>query len=285
MYCKDCNCWFYGHDCLNDHFIKKPQAESAMMTEARKELIHQTGQEIPPKIVMASICESRRKCKSCQVTHKVNPKLQQKFLHSKCKNCLEYVNIYDHKCYIMSEFDRDEKREEQRDKYFEKCKQEVMKDVKIATNDSLIDDDDVMNGDSAEDELMNDNILDDNIVMDGNSREDGLTFNIVTDGDSANEDLTDDNVTDADSVDEDLTDEKCKTGRRSSKEMIFADVECHLDETNTFIQNFHLLCKCRKRDHLSPLGDELYSRFYQQIVRMGKRQTRTAYFLPQHAWI
>ena len=195
-----------------------------MMTEARKELIHQTGQEIPPKIVMASICESRRKCKSCQVTHKVNPKLQQKFLHSKCKNCLEYVNIYDHKCYIMSEFDRDEKREEQRDKYFEKCKQEVMKDVKIATSDSLIDDDDAMNGDSDEDELMNDNIIDDNIVMDGNSPEDGLTDNIVTDGESANGDVTHNNVTDADSVDEDLTDEKCKTGRKSSKEMIFADV-------------------------------------------------------------
>lgn len=124
----------------------------------------------------------------------------------------------------MSEFDRDEKREGKRDKYFEKCKQEVMMDVKIATSDSLIDDDDAMNGDSDEDELMNDNIIDDNIVMDGNSPEDGLTDNIVTDGESANGDVTHNNVTDADSVDEDLTDEKCKTGRKSSKEMIFTDV-------------------------------------------------------------
>lgn len=108
----------------------------------------------------------------------------------------------------MSEFHRDEKREEQGDRYFEKCKQEVMKDVTIATNDSLIDDDDVVNGDSDEDELMNDNIIDDNIVMDGNSPEDGLTDNIVTDGESANEDVTGNNVTDADLVDEDLTDEK-----------------------------------------------------------------------------
>ena len=44
VYCKDCSCWFYGQDSLNDHLIKKPQAESAMMTKARKELIHQTGQ-------------------------------------------------------------------------------------------------------------------------------------------------------------------------------------------------------------------------------------------------
>ena len=90
VYWKDCYCWFYGQDCLNDHLIKKPQAESAMMTKARKELIHQTSQENPPKIIMASICESRRKCKSCQVTYKVNPKLPHKCLHSKCKNCLEY---------------------------------------------------------------------------------------------------------------------------------------------------------------------------------------------------
>ena len=182
---------------------------------------------------MASICESRRKCKSCKVTYKVNPKLPHMCLHSKCNNCLEYVNIYGRKCYIMSEFDRDEKREEQRDKYFEKCKQEVMKDVTIATNDSLIDDDDVMNGDSDEDDLMNDNIIDDDIVMDSNSPEDGLTDDNVTDGESANEDVTDNNVTDADSVDEDLTDEKCKTGRRSSKGNDIC--RCQLDETNTFI--------------------------------------------------
>ena len=88
----------------------------------------------------------------------------------------------------MSEFYRDEKREEQRDKDFENCKQQVMKDVKIATNDSLIDDDDVMNGDSAEDELMNDNIIDDDLNDDD-----------YMEGDSADDDFIED-----DSVDDDF---------------------------------------------------------------------------------
>ena len=31
VYCKECNCWFYGKECFEDHLRKKPQKESAMM--------------------------------------------------------------------------------------------------------------------------------------------------------------------------------------------------------------------------------------------------------------
>ena len=63
VYCKECNCWFYGKECFKDHLKKKPQKESAMIKHARKLLQEGIDQDIPPKVIEKSVCESRRKCK------------------------------------------------------------------------------------------------------------------------------------------------------------------------------------------------------------------------------
>ena len=63
VYCKECNCWFYGKECFKDHLKKKPQKESAMIKHARKLLQERIDQDIPPKVIEKSVCESRRKCK------------------------------------------------------------------------------------------------------------------------------------------------------------------------------------------------------------------------------
>ena len=50
-----------------------------------------------------SVCDQFRKCKDCLVFSKVNEEFDHKCLHVHCKHCLEYLNIYEHKCFITSE--------------------------------------------------------------------------------------------------------------------------------------------------------------------------------------
>ena len=44
------------------------------------------------------------------VTYKVNQDFPHKCLHAQCKHCLEFVPIYQHKCYITSEEEQKFKR-------------------------------------------------------------------------------------------------------------------------------------------------------------------------------
>ena len=98
-----------------------------MIKKPRKLLQERIDQDIQPKVIEKSVCESRRKCKSCQVTYTVNPKFPHKCLHMECKNCLKSVNISGHQCYITSDDERKLLLEERNAKNFGKCIQEVNK--------------------------------------------------------------------------------------------------------------------------------------------------------------
>ena len=52
---------------------------------------------------MKSVCDQLRKCEDCLVSYKVKEEFDHKSLRAKCKHCLEYVNIYEHKCFITWE--------------------------------------------------------------------------------------------------------------------------------------------------------------------------------------
>lgn len=110
VYCAECNFWFYG-----DQLTKKE----------RQSLKEALCKHIPLKTVMAS--ETRRKCKICQVTYNVNLRKPHKCLHMECRNCLEYVNIHEHQCYITSEAERARKYETRGNKCLEMCRREMEK--------------------------------------------------------------------------------------------------------------------------------------------------------------
>ena len=122
-----CDRCCYGKECFEDNLKKKPQKESPMIKQARELLQERIDQDIQPKVIEKSVCESRRKCKSCQGTYTVNPKFPHKCLRMECKNCLKSVNISEHQCYIISDDERKLLLKERNAKNFGKCLREVNK--------------------------------------------------------------------------------------------------------------------------------------------------------------
>ena len=76
-------------------------------TKMEADLIEQVAREndivIPRKKVMKSVCEMHRKCNICMVTYKVKEGVSHKCGHGQCTNCLNYVDLYSHQCFIVSD--------------------------------------------------------------------------------------------------------------------------------------------------------------------------------------
>ena len=119
--CSKCNRQFYGEDCYKAHLIQSKQEETTMQKELRKKIGNDNNIKIPPKEIFKSVCEMYRKCKTCAVYYKVKDGVQHKCGHGQCSNCLEYVDLYNHKCYIVSECYRQNKRCENKRKAEQRC--------------------------------------------------------------------------------------------------------------------------------------------------------------------
>ena len=114
--CRTCCRSFYGEDCYRDHLIQKKQTETRMEAD----LIHQVARDndivIPRKEVMKSVCEMHRKCNTCLVSYKVKEEVTHKCGHGQCSNCLNYVELYNHQCFIMNDIYNANKRRDNQQK-------------------------------------------------------------------------------------------------------------------------------------------------------------------------
>lgn len=76
LHCQDCGRDFYGTNCFDAHKIPKGEKKT-------------------------SLCQTFKKCLHCCKGYKVNPKKPHKCYHEKCRHCKQWVNIYEHRCYIQ----------------------------------------------------------------------------------------------------------------------------------------------------------------------------------------
>lgn len=76
----------------------------------------QLGEQLTPLMELHSICLDFHRCSHCLATYKVNKDLPHKCYHASCRLCLEYVNVYQHQCYITSEEEKTFKRTLQKPK-------------------------------------------------------------------------------------------------------------------------------------------------------------------------
>ena len=97
-------------DCYQDHLVKKDQTETKMEKEMIEQVARKNDITIPPQKPMKSICELQCKCKTCLVSYKVNAKVAHRCGYGQCANCLNYVDLYSHQCYIMSDIYKANKR-------------------------------------------------------------------------------------------------------------------------------------------------------------------------------
>lgn len=86
--CRACRREFYGEGCFNAH-LRRIWCEKEQDEEIEKEL--------------QSTCQQLQRCTDCMATYKLKKDLPHKCLYAYCKHCLEYVQIYDHRCFITSE--------------------------------------------------------------------------------------------------------------------------------------------------------------------------------------
>ena len=165
-------------------------------------------------------------------------------MYVKCKHCLEYVNIYEHKCFITSEEEKEFKRELQDLRRKKKKKEQLLNMV----DEGLLDDhtQSVIESMIAErkkklEELRKINMGISMTHLKAQRNENSL--NVLPEeviDQLLDEGLTDDEIT-LKMVDERLTklqnkeQKEEKESHISADDLIFADIECILDSSNTFI--------------------------------------------------
>ena len=181
-----------------------------------------------------------------------------------CKNSLEFVNIYKHQCYITSDDERKLLLEQRNAKNFGKCIQEVNK--METENGELVQElhnrgsertnqrvrKDLHRFTRERKELIEDlHIGVDPVETENRGREEQLEQQRMTAVESLIlqglevEGTTDDMITDEiNEMEAEM--EQCLTDRELLEFMVFADVECQLDETNTFVPI--LICFVREDD-------------------------------------
>ena len=178
------------------------------------------------------------------VSYKVNKEIPHKCLYLKCKHCLEYVNIYEPKCFITSEEEKEFKRELQDLRRKKKKKEQLLNMV----DEGLLDDhiQSVIESMIAQrkkklEELRKINMEISMTHLKAQRNENSLNAlrEEVIDQ-LLDEGLTDDEIT-LKMVDERLTklqnkeQKEEKESHISADDLIFADIECILDSSNTFI--------------------------------------------------
>ena len=123
--CRKCCRSFYGEDCYQNHLGQKKQEESQMEEDWRKEIALDNDIVIPFQKPLKSVCEMYRKCKTCLVSFKVKEKVTHKCGHGQCSNCLNYVDLYNHQCFIMSDIYKANKRFDNKQKAEEKIRESI----------------------------------------------------------------------------------------------------------------------------------------------------------------
>ena len=107
--CRICKREFYGEQCFLAHFIETVE-ENKDMKKTRERLEQRLHERLTPILELKSTCRDFQRCPQCMVTYKVNQDFPHKCLHAQSKHCLEFVPIYQHKCYITSEEEQKFKR-------------------------------------------------------------------------------------------------------------------------------------------------------------------------------
>ena len=191
---------------------------------------------------MKSVCDQFRKCKDCVVSYKVNEELEHKCLHAICKHCLEYVNTYEHRCFITSEaekcFKRNLRQIRQEKKTKEKlaavvvggdglkddCLEVIIEDMVVRRKKKVQELKDINKGIPMEEikRRRNEEAL--------NDLRERVMLQLVQEGMELDEitlDMVEERVN--------ATQEKQVQGVSAPEQvMVFADVECILDSTNRF---------------------------------------------------
>ena len=204
---------------------------------------------------LKSTCINFRRCTNCLATYKVNKDLPHKCLHAQCRYCLDYVNVYEHQCYITSEEEKHFKRS------LQKLRKEKKKQEQLLGN----------NGEGLPDETM------ERLIAQRKRKIKALEM--INKGVSQAEiDLQQLQQIIEELIEEGVPSEEIYLAmvnermppdqpfkQINTEHLIFADIECLLDSTNTFIPI--LICYTVGRDEavFHHWGTNCISQFLEEV--------------------
>ena len=270
--CISCKREFYGEECFLAHLIETFE-ESEKTERARRRLEKQLGEQIHPIQDVKCTCHDFQRCDKCMVSYKVNKDFPHKCLHTKCKHCLEFVQIYDHKCFITRDEEKDLKRLVQKFKSAEREREKVLKHFAMSITHST-NEEDV-----------------DHIVAQCKKRLNGIQHitRSVPQEEKSVEEEKGGGGDDIKKLKEKIVSEMIQEGFSASditiqavnerlpekvkvinpKNLIFADIECLLDETNTFIPILICYTKGAKGKILHHWGTNCVALFLDSLQQMA----------------
>lgn len=262
--CRVCKREFYGEACFAAHLVESVDENKEMKT-LRVSLEKQLGEELTPVMVLHSTCRDFKRCTECMATYKVNKDLPHKCYHAPCRHCLDYVNVYEHKCYITSE---DEK-------HFKRTLQKLKKDKK--KQEQLLGN----NGEGYPDETMERLIAQRKRKL----KELELINRGVSMANSQFQDTQEqilDELLEEGVLPEDITPEMVTERMQTEQSiktihvdnLIFADIECLLDDNNTFVPI--LICYTIGGDEaiFHHWGTDCISRFLEAVHQWAKDEKK-----------
>ena len=262
--CRGCGREFYGEACFRAHLIETAE-EDKDLKKMRKGLETNLKEYLTPIMELKSTCRDFHRCPQCLATYKVNKDLPHKCLHAQCKHCLEYVDVYEHRCYITSEEDKAFKRtlKKLRNK---KRKEEQLLRVHVQ---ELSDQDtqDKMNELVAQrkKKLKDLELINNGVPMAAITLKE-LQENVMDE--MLEEGLGSEEIT-LEMVNERLP--KDGTSKKTiAEDLIFADIECLIDSSNTFIPI--LICYTKGGDPTiyHHWGTNCLSQFLQEVQAWGE---------------
>jgi len=241
-----CRREFYGESCFRAHLIQYEVVDKEMQ-KMKENLEKKLDERLPSIVEMKSTYDQFRKCQDCLVSFKVKKDVPHKCLFAKCKHCLEFVQIYEHQCFITSEEEKAFKRTLQALQKQKKKKEQLLNmivkglpdtstqdtiDKLIASRKKKLQEIEQINQGvpmaevkaQAYEEKMNE--IREKVILKMMEEEEieleHITFEMV----------------------EQRMPEEIKPSTKSLDCLVFADIECILDSTNTFIPI--LICYARE---------------------------------------
>ena len=264
--CIRCRREFYGERCFRAHLIESAQEDPDMKKE-REKLEQQLEEQLTPIIELKSTCSDFNRCSMCMVSYKVNKDLPHKCLHAQCRHCLEYVQIYDHKCFIISDEEKDFKRALQKLKTKKRKTEKLLNahverlqdldtphmiDDLVAQRKKKLQDLDYINNGVPMTEIK---LKDSKEKVINEMLEEGIQPEEIS----------------LEMINERLSEEKA-ANKIQTKNLIFADIECLIDDSNTFIP----ILICFTKGHLKTIyhhwGTNCVSLFLETLQKWGEEQ-------------
>ena len=274
--CKICRREFYGEQCFRAHLIETVE-EAKDVQKARERLQYQLQEPLTPILELKSTCKDFQRCPRCMVTYKVHKDFPHKCLHAQCRHCLDYVHAYEHKCHITSEEDKQFKRTLKQFREKKRINEVILGTIVEGLPDQSTQDDIDTLIAQRKKKLKDLEYINNGVPMAElklRELQEKIMDELLEEG------VPPENIT-LDMVKERLPKER-QPKKIYADDLIFADIECLIDSSNTFIPILICYTKGRSKTIYHHWGTNCVGLFLDTVKQWAEAEKQEKGALPEY---